>query len=318
MKPFFSIIIPIRLENDYLYQTQKKLKKQTYKNFELLIITDKISHSPNPANKRNLGAKKSNGKYLIFLDDDSYPEKNWLKNIKKQIDLHPNYTAFCGPALTPPNNTIFQKASGLVWSSWLGSGGAGTYRSKAMSPRFVDDYPTVNLIVKRSDFIKVGGFNPGYWPGEDTILCLKLTKNLHKKIYYHPSIVVFHHRRPILIPHLKQISRYALHRGHFAKIFPQTSLKIGYLIPSMFFVYLVSLPFTKILLPLYLYLGLLFITLLNFLLQKNNIFASFLASLTIPITHAYYGFLFLVGLLKKDVNFKAHQINKKTGHYIGG
>ena len=317
MKPFFSIIIPIRLENDYLKETKNHLTKQTYKNFELLVITDKISQTPNPANKRNLGAKNSNGKYLIFLDDDSYPEKNWLKNIKKQIDLHPNYTAFCGPALTPPDNTIFQKASGLVWSSWLGSGGAGTYRSKAMSPRFVDDYPTVNLIVKKTDFIKAGGFNPKYWPGEDTILCLKLIQ-ANKKIYYHPSIVVYHHRRNILLPHLKQISRYALHRGHFAKIFPQTSLKIGYLIPSMFLIYIATLPLTKYLTLLYIYLFLLFATFLSFINQENNLLISILATVTIPITHLYYGLLFIIGLLKKNLNYQPHQVNKKTGHYIGG
>lgn len=56
-KILFSIIIPVREENDYLNETKQKLSKQTYKNFELLVITDKISKSPNPCIKRNLGAK---------------------------------------------------------------------------------------------------------------------------------------------------------------------------------------------------------------------------------------------------------------------
>jgi len=317
MKPFFSIIVPIRIENDYLKETKKHLIKQTYNNFELLVITDKVSKSPNPAIKKNIGAKLSKGQYIIFLDDDSYPHKSWLKNIKKQIDLHPNYTAFCGPALTPPGNNILQKASGLVWSSWLGSGGAGTYRNKPMTPRFVDDYPTVNLIVKKKSFIKVGGFDPKYWPGEDTILCLKLTQ-AGQKIYYHPSIVVYHHRRKVFIPHLEQVSRYAQHRGLFTKIFPQNSLKPGYFIPSLFFIYALSIPFTNFLLPLYLYILLLLINLIDFLYQRNTVLVSLLATLSIPITHLYYGLMFLVGLTKKDVDFKAHRVNKKTGHYIGG
>lgn len=324
MKPFFSIIIPIRIKNDYLKETLSYLKKQTYQNFEILVITDKISKHSSPAIKRNIGAKEAKGRYLAFLDDDSYPTKFWLKNIKKQIGLHPSYTAFCGPALTPSQNNIFQKASGLVWSSKLGSGGAGTYRNKVQIARFVDDYPTVNFIIKKSDFIKVGGFNPNHWPGEDTLLCLDLIK-ANKKIYYHPSIIVFHHRRKIILPHLKQISRYALHRGHFAKIFPKNSRKLAYFMPSFFLIYCLSLivisvfvkPPPTVFIPILIYLALLIATLVNFFITNSPII-SLLATITIPVTHFYYGFLFLVGFIRKDLGYKAHKVNKKTGHYIGG
>jgi len=302
-KPFFSIIIPIRTPNSFLLETKKKLSNQTYKNFELLVITDKISHTPNPCIKRNYGASISKGQYLCFLDDDSYPDKNWLLNIKKQIDLHPNYAAFCGPALTPPNNNLFQRAGSEVWSSVLGSGGAGLYRSKISSPRFVDDYPTVNFIIKKTIFNKIGGFNTKYWPGEDTLLCLELIK-IDEKIFYHPSIIVYHHRRGILTEHLAQTNRYAIHRGHFARIFPQTSFKIGYLIPSIFLIYLITLPFHHIYFPIYLYIFLLFLTLLNIFIKSKNIFLAFLSVFAIVITHITYGFFFIKGYLTPDLKFK--------------
>ena len=253
-KILFSIIIPIRTENKYLLETKKCLSLQTYKNFELLVITDDISKSPNPCIKRNIGAKLATGNYLCFIDDDSYPDKNWLLNIKKQIVKHPKYAAFCGPALNPPADNIWQQASGHVWSSVMGSGGAGLYRSQISKPRFVDDYPTVNFIVKKEIFNKIGGFNIKYWPGEDTIFCLDLI-NDGQKIYYHPSIIVYHHRREVLKEHLAQTNRYAMHRGHFARIFPKNSLKIGYLIPSIFTIYLFTIPFHRLLFPLYLYFG---------------------------------------------------------------
>lgn len=316
--PYFSIIIPIRIENKYLSKTLKKLKNQTFKNYEVLVITDKISKSPNPAYKRNLGSKIAKGKYLCFIDDDSYPDKNWLKNIHKLTTKHSDYSGFCGPCLTPPDNNIYQKASGLVWTSILGSGGAGVYRNSIKKARFVDDYPSVNLIIKKLDFKKVNGFDVKYWPGEDTILCLKLTHNLDKKIYYHPSILTFHHRRNILIPHLKQISRYALHRGHFVKIFPKTSFRIGYFIPSIFTLYLFSLPIHQLFLPIYLYIFLLIFTFLSFLFTKNNFLLSILATISIPISHIVYGLYFLKGLIKRNIYFTPHKINKKTGQYIGG
>lgn len=323
--PKFSIIIPVRKINPYLEETLIKLKQQLFKNFEILIITDKVSGSANPSEKRNLGAQKAKGDYLVFFDDDSYPHKNYFKNATKLVEKNPQYAAFCGPCLTPSKDNSSQKASGLFWSSWLGSGGAGIYRNSVQKPRFVDDYPSVNLIVKKSDFNLAGGFDTSYWPGEDTVLCLNIIKKLNKKIYYHPSLVVYHHRRSVILPHLQQITRYAIQRGFFVKKFPETSFKLGYFIPSLFslylFLFLINILYLhKFLLniPLYLYLSILLITLLIFIFQKNKVKTSLLATITIPITHIYYGILFLHGLSKKEVKFKAHAFDKKTGKYIGG
>ena len=321
----FSVIIPVRCVNPYLRETIKFLKKQTAQNFEVLVITDKISGSANPSQKRNLGAQKAKGDYLVFFDDDSYPQKNYFKNASKLVSQYSQYAAFCGPCLTPLKDNLYQQASGLVWSSWFGSGGAGVYRNSPKPPRFVDDYPSVNLIVKRKVFLNIGGFDQQFWPGEDTVLCLNLTKKMHLKIYYHPSLVVYHHRRSVIIPHLQQITRYAIQRGFFAKKFPQTSFRIGYFLPTLFFIYLLTLILNWVnnksiylLIPLYLYLSILTITFFQFIFKTKNLFLSGLAVFTIPVTHIYYGILFLHGLFKKTVNFRPHQVDLKNGKYIGG
>ncbi|HOY61077.1 MAG TPA: glycosyltransferase [Candidatus Woesebacteria bacterium] len=315
--PLFSIIIPVRSETEYLKETLWRLKKQSFKSFEVLVITDKISGPVSPAIKRNLGAKKAKGQYLAFLDDDSYPSKNWLKHASKLFRR--DIAALCGPCLTPPSDNIFQKASGLVWSSYLGSGGAGTYRNSVKSKRFVDDFPSVNLIVKKTDFDKVKGFDTHHWPGEDTILCSNLVYKLNKKILYHPKIIVYHHRRNVIIPHLQQITRYALHRGNFARIYPKTSFRLGYLLPSFFSIYLLSLIFFHpiyYLLPLFLYLFLLLLTFTSFLISRFTFLVSILATITIPITHTYYGILFIIGFFSKKLDFVPHQTNEKG--YLGG
>lgn len=302
-QPLFSIIIPLSGKSKYLAETQEKLSQQTFKNFELLIITDTLSKTANPAIKRNIGAQKARGKYLCFLDDDSYPHADWLSSIQKQTLLHPDYAAFCGPALTPSTDNLFQQVSGQVWSSLLGSGGAGQYRSQISTSRFVDDYPTVNFIVKKSIFNKIGGFKINYWPGEDTIFCLDLI-NTNQKIFYHPSIIVYHHRRAIFKEHLAQTNRYALHRGHFARIFPRNSLKVGYIIPSLFLIYLTLLPIHRFSPPLYLYLFLLLLTLISVTLKSRNVSLGLLTTITIFITHVTYGFLFIKGYFSRDLKFK--------------
>ena len=316
----FSIIIPVRTETDYLRETLKEIKKQSLRSFEVLVVTDKMSGPVSPSIKRNLGAKIAKGKYLAFLDDDSFPSKDWLKNANELFSEE--IVAVCGPCLTPPKDNIYQKASGLVWSSLLGSGGAGTYRNSIKTKRFVDDFPSVNLIVRKKEFLKIKGFDTHHWPGEDTILCSTIVYKLYKKILYHPKVIVYHHRRNVVIPHLQQITRYALHRGNFARIYPKTSFLPGYLLPSLSIIYVVLLPLLTSVLKVYYYLPyaiyilLLLITFIIFLKDKNNIYSSLLATITIPITHAYYGILFIIGFFSKQLDFIPHKTNEKG--YIGG
>jgi cellulose synthase/poly-beta-1,6-N-acetylglucosamine synthase-like glycosyltransferase len=104
----------------------------------------------------------------------------------------------------------------------------------------VDDYPSCNLLVRTSALRTLGGFRTDYWPGEDTLLCMDLVHSLGGRIVYEPRVLVYHHRRPLFLPHLRQVGRYALHRGFFARRFPATSRRIGYLIPSLFVLGLVA------------------------------------------------------------------------------
>jgi len=333
MKTFVSIIIPIKEINDYLCkETIPALLKQTYQNFEIIILPDKSSKEKfkktkiipswpktGPADKRDLGVKNAKGEILAFLDDDSYPEKTWLGDALRIFDESKEIAGVCGPTLTPSHNNLRQKASGYVWSTWLGSGGAGTYRGLVGCRREVDDYPSVNFLVRKKDFLTVGGFNSHFWPGEDTKLCYDLVYKLGKKIIYDPKVLVYHHRREVFGPHLKQISRYAIHRGHFARILPKTSLRLGYLIPSLFVLWLFGGPILIFLLeffqlcflsiPLYLlylltigfYLLFLLFTSFQVYLKEKNLKLALLVILSIFVTHTIYGFLFIRGLFSKKL-----------------
>ncbi|HUS52346.1 MAG TPA: glycosyltransferase, partial [Candidatus Bathyarchaeia archaeon] len=189
-KLLVSVIIPVKQMNDYLRrETLPAILQQKYRHFEVIILPDKITKEnfaktkmvpswpkTGPADKRDLGAKKAKGEILAFLDDDSYPDKNWLQKAVSIFKERNEIVGVCGPNLTPPDDSLRQKASGYVWSTWLGSGGAGNYRCAVSPRREVDDYPTVNFLVKKKDFWAVGGFDSHFWPGEDTKLCLDLTK----------------------------------------------------------------------------------------------------------------------------------------------
>lgn len=271
-----SVIIPCKTRADLCPELLPALKNQSVKPLEILIITDKICPG-SPAEKRDWGAKKSVGSVLAFIDSDAYPDQHWLKNALTNFK-NPKISAVCGPGLTPPSDSTRQKISGLVWSSFLGAG-PYTYRSRQEKSRFVDDYPSFNLLTRSRHFIHINGFDTNFWPGEDTKLCHDLVYELKKQILYHPDIVVYHHRRPIWLPHLKQISRYGFQRGRFVRLFPQTSRRLSYFLPLI-------LP---LIFPLY-FLAL-FITAVYY--------RSLLIAPAILLTHLVYALSFLKGLVTK-------------------
>lgn len=350
---FVSIIIPVRAINSYLRQTLGEIQKLygDREDLEVLVFVDKkvsedeakefpgvkfIPTGPvGPAEKRNWALKHAHGEIFAFLDDDSYPNPGWLE---KALELFQNedLAGVCGPTLTPPNDNFWQKITGLVYWSYLGSAGTGTYRNRVCPPRFTWDYQSANLLVRRKDFEKVGGFDVEHWPGEDSKLCLDLVEKLGKKILYHPKVLAFHHRRAILLPHLKQISRYAIRTGNFARLFPQTCKNVGFFLPTLFFWGLILGPLTFRILPLLqrpyevavglYFLGLIFTALDIFFTSYESRRArlgarmgfSLLTPLVILATHLTYGLFLPWGLLKARLGVELKPVDKNSGEYVGG
>jgi GT2 family glycosyltransferase len=306
-----SIIIATKTWQKNLEECVNRCLELDFKSFEVIILPDyslqmnlddRIRLIPTgevtPPKKRDIGIKEAKGDIVAFIDDDAYPAKDWLRPAVENFNDE-SVVAVGGPAVTPDSDSLMQKASGLVYSSGLVSGGF-VYRYIPGKRREVQDYPSCNLIVRKSVIEALGGFNTNFWPGEDTKLCLDITKGMGKKIIYDPEVLVFHHRRSLIFPHLRQIANYALHRGYFVKRYPQTSFKFSYFLPSIFVVSLLigallsfSVPVLKIA-----YLGCLLVYL--FLVFSSSISKGLvlfpLVFIGIILTHITYGLYFLRGL----------------------
>lgn len=313
---FVSIIIPVKEINDYIRGAMEHYKNLDYENYEILVFPDEDSKEqfPNtriipsgsvgPADKRDMAIQHAKGDVFAFIDDDAYPETDWLKNAVKYFD-DPEIGAVGGPAVTAPEDDIWQQASGKIYESFLCSGGY-TYRYLPKTEREVDDLPSVNLIVRREVFEAVGGYDSNYYPGEDTKLCLDIIEKARKKIIYSPDVLVYHHRRKVFKQHLKQATNYAKHRGYFAKALPQTSCKPAYFIPSLFTTGLIVGPvlccFVPILWYLYLAVIMLYLLLLVCSIHKaGSVKVWVLTFAGIIATHIGYGICFIRGLCAKEL-----------------
>ena len=331
----YSFIIPVKSINDYIRECISNILKIERDDYEIIIYPDEVDSNfyadkvkqiatgrCSPAEKRSLAARDAQGDILIFIDDDAYPATN-IDQIKKfgiNLDRYnfldildedfkdENIVAVGGPAVTPDDDNKLQKISGAVFLSSLSGGNPERY-IPCGDKRFVEDWPSVNLSVRKADFILVNGFNSKYWPGEDTLFCLDLIKKTNKKILYDPYLIVFHHRRSGLRRHIKQIQQYGLHRGFFAKKYKETSFKLKYFIPSIFLMFIISSFFLWNVFPKIYKLGycLYLLALLKAFLDihkyEKNTEICLRSLYYIFFTHLAYGYSFLKGFFfTKELN----------------
>lgn len=311
--PSVSVVIACPGPSAYLDEAIEGIQRQTFLPFEVIVLPDNDFEKPSdwpdyirviptgkvrPAEKRNLGIDKARGSIVAFLDDDAAPQPQWLAQAVRHFS-RPEVGASGGPAITPVGEARMAFLGGDVYASPLVSGNC-RYRYVSERYREVDDLPSCNLIVRRDVLKEIGGYNTRYWPGEDTILCLDIVKK-GLKIVYDPFAVVYHHRRKLFAPHLRQIGRYAMHRGFFARIFPQTSLRITYMIPSLFVLGIIfgipAIIYFPVLAPVY-YGILAFYGVVTLIASFHcNPIDWIIVWLGTILTHLWYGVRFMQGLL---------------------
>ncbi|MCL2104628.1 MAG: glycosyltransferase [Kiritimatiellaeota bacterium] len=284
------------------FRTSSNFRTSELQNFRTLELSILPTGKVRPAEKRNIGIRAARGEVVAFLDDDAYPVPNWLEHAVKYFSL-PDVGGVGGPGVTPPGDPFMAQAGGRVYANLFVS---GNYRYRYVGDRVrpnVDDYPSCNLFVRTDLLRAIGGYRTDFWPGEDTILCADVVLRQKKRIVYDPWAIVYHHRRPLFLPHLRQVGRYALHRGHFAKRFPETSFRLSYLIPTLFVLGIVLGAPLAFLHPWLggAYLGALACYALVTLISSFSLSVPMwlVTWLGVMATHLVYGTRFLIGLLSR-------------------
>lgn len=335
--PFISVIIPVRELNNYLFSENfPAFQKQNYNQFEVIVLPNSKStldkelikkykwlriiptpHISRPAEKRDIGAKHAKGTILAFIDDDAYPSSNWLEISAHYFNII-NTESICGPGIIPQNVNIWEKIFNEILLSPIGSA-QYRYRFTQDKPRFVDDYPSMNFLIKNDVFKKLGGFNSEYWPGEDSKLCEDLIYKYKGEIFYTPDVLTFHHRRNNLMGFLKQHANYGFHRGAFFSHGDRNSRRLSYLIPTFFVFYLFCLIYLKLFnieygkpnieyfilfipLLIYLLLGIFLSTMST--LNTKSLKIGLLIFPVLFLTHFTYGTMFTKGFIKGLISKK--------------
>lgn len=163
-----SIIIPTLNEERYLPLLLKEIKKQDFKDFEIIVAdsdsTDKtvkiaeqfgcqIVKGGLPAKGRNEGAKVAKGDLLLFLDADNvFLPKNFLKTLLEKFERR-NLGVASFPVY--PNGERIDKFFYGVYNLWV-----------KLIQRFLP-HATNAVLTKREIHQKIGGFDEEIKLAED-------------------------------------------------------------------------------------------------------------------------------------------------------
>lgn len=202
--PFFSVIIPLYNKEAFIESTVKSVLQQTFQDFEIIIVDDgstDSSHQIASAFKsdkvsiikqknqgvsvaRNFGIQNAKANYIALIDADDIWYENHLLELKKQIDLFPEAGLYCNNYEILYAKNTCRKASFNL-----------RYTNECI---IVKDYFKSSIInplawtsavgFSKSDFIKIGGFNPALKTAQDLDLWIRFA--LNHKVSFNPKITM--------------------------------------------------------------------------------------------------------------------------------
>ena len=144
---------------------------------------------------RNRGIKESHGEFLLFLDDDSYIQPNYLINLQHQLEAFPNADAFGGKI-----DPVFESGEPPKWlSKWNYSWVSAIDMGDKVCPFEGKAFPIgANMGISKAILSKIGVFNTelgrskkNLMGGEEKDLFERIRQQ-GGNIYYFPDVVVQH------------------------------------------------------------------------------------------------------------------------------
>ena len=312
----FSLIIPVYNRPDEIAELLESLKKQTFKDFEVIIVEDgssvlseKISRdymgilnlkyyykeNSGPGPSRNYGMQKATGNYFIILDSDIIVPENYMQTVHDT--LKKNYTdAYGGPDEAAPEFTPVQKAINYAMTSWLTTGGI-----RGKGQKIDKFYPrSFNMGISKEVFEQTGGFSDMRY-GEDIDLSIRMMKAGFKTTLM-PQAFVYHKRRNDWRSFFNQVKHSGEARIHLSHLHPGT-LKLLHFFPAIFTIgfilsiILLLLGFYYAFLLYTLYFIILFIDATN---KYKQVYLGFLSAFASFVMLLGYGW----GFLKKLFTYK--------------
>jgi len=309
---FFSVVIPVYNRPQEVDELLESLTRQTYDNFEVLIIEDgsedkcenvveqytnqlniKYYYKENSGQgfSRNFGFKRANGDYFVVFDSDCLIPPHYFETVNSHLKEH-SLDAYGGPDREHSSFTAVQKAISYAMTSPLTTGGirgnethAGTFHPRSF-----------NMGISREVFEKTGGYRITRM-GEDIEFSLRIIEHGFDTGLI-PDAYVYHKRRTNLKQFFKQLHFFGRARINISRFYPD-EIKIIHILPTIFtlgMIFFLTLPlwcinlFNLMVIPLVSFFALIFA---HSSIINRSFYVGFLSIITSFIQLIAYGVGFL-------------------------
>jgi O-antigen biosynthesis protein len=134
---------------------------------------------------RNTGLRAATGEIVAYLDDDAYPDPQWLDYVALAL-RDGTHAGVGGPNLPIPRD-------GLVAECVANAPGGPVH--VLLSDTVAEHIPGCNMAFRRDRLEAIGGFDEQFRvAGDDVDVCWRLQQR-GWTLGFHPTAVVWHHRR---------------------------------------------------------------------------------------------------------------------------
>ncbi|MBF8984855.1 glycosyltransferase [Lutibacter sp. B2] len=212
-QPLVSIIIPVCNKWKYTHSCLEAVLENTKNiSYEVIILDDvstdetvniynyvqNIKVIRNTKNKGfllncNEGSKYAEGKYILFLNNDTNVQKDWLKYLVELIESNESI-GMVGSKLIYENGRL-QEAGGIIWKDARGCNYGRLNNCEKSEYNYVKEVDYISgacIMIKKDLWNKIGGFDERYAPAyfEDADLAFEVRKYGYKVMYQPKSVVV--------------------------------------------------------------------------------------------------------------------------------
>jgi len=242
----------------------------------------------------NIGIRSAEGDPIIRLDAHTKYADDYFEQIIKTF----NETGadIVGGPMNAVGKTNFQIAVAQATSNVFGVGDSKIHKAKYKGE---SDHVYLGAW-KRKLFDEIGFFDERLKRNQDDEFHYR-ARSLGKEIYLNPEIKSYYYPRSSLSKLIKQYIQYGLFKPVVLRKI-KSEIKLRHLIPSLFSIYILSLPLAFFslfyLLPLFVYI---FMDIYFSIRTKSNIKIVINSLIVYPVLHLSYGFGFLIGLFKTGV-----------------
>jgi len=253
-QPIVSIIIPHWNGIGILSECLDSLKQSTYDSFELIVADNASSDGSQNwvkthyahvnllendqnygyAGGCNRGAEIANGKYLLFLNNDTIQDPNWLQPLVERMEENDTIAALQPKILNYFKREVFDYAGGsgghMDLFCYPFARGRIFLEQETDSGQYDDAqrcfWASGTAIMVRKDlFFSAGKFDKTFFAHMEEIdLCWRLQAMGHE-VWAEPKSVVYH-KNAVSLPMHSQRKYYLNHRNSLLMLFGNYSLPV--------------------------------------------------------------------------------------------